>query len=452
MTVSPRFGILTNAVTAIRRLGSRADTTAPGGATSSARRAQAEHRAWIRTALDDALGTALHDVLADTAAAQQTWPGPTHPATSPATSQGNGQGVPLRSFDLVRHTGHGTQTTPAGRGIELRDGSVVVQHFPHERAEVITAYDINRGGLLPALDLPPDTTLQWNPPGNGTPTLSRIRNFSLVRDTPDATTTVTESADGAVIGRTGAGTEEVGDGIRFLDGAVAWQLHAAPEADFTTGDRVTTEQELTAALGLDADTRIVWDPIITTIPISIRPPTTATHHDVRDDVDYDAGEAQPDVHADIDALTDPDHVDAAGGPETPAHRWADLADELDARITGEPDWPATANALQFVHDQGRNVAAITREVLTRGPLDERPAQDLRYRIAPHLDSPSWNRPEGDLLHPTEQAGRAGSPLAGPAVAAAERAADGRTGSAGVHAARHDPRSVAPATPPGPSPR
>jgi hypothetical protein len=40
--------------------------------------------------------------------------------------------------------------------------------------------------------------------------------------------------------------------------------------------------------------------------------------------------------------------------------------------------------MQKIHDQGHDVVALTRAV-TRTPLNDLPAQDLRYRLAAHLD-------------------------------------------------------------------
>jgi DNA primase catalytic core len=72
---------------------------------------------------------------------------------------------------------------------------------------------------------------------------------------------------------------------------------------------------------------------------------------------------------------------AAIGPE---QRWAALAGQLDQRLLRQGDWPALAQLLQRVDDQGHDVAAIIRAV-TRTPLTDLPAQDLRYRIVAHLD-------------------------------------------------------------------
>jgi DNA primase len=68
----------------------------------------------------------------------------------------------------------------------------------------------------------------------------------------------------------------------------------------------------------------------------------------------------------------------------PGQRWASLAKELDQRLLRQGDWPALAQLMQKVHDQGHDVVAITR-VVARTPLNDLPAQDLRYRLVAHLD-------------------------------------------------------------------
>jgi len=75
---------------------------------------------------------------------------------------------------------------------------------------------------------------------------------------------------------------------------------------------------------------------------------------------------------------------AATAPIRPEQRWAALASQLDQRLLRQGDWPALAQLLQRIDDQGHDVAAITRAV-TRTPLNDLPAQDLRYRLAAHLD-------------------------------------------------------------------
>jgi DNA primase catalytic core len=68
----------------------------------------------------------------------------------------------------------------------------------------------------------------------------------------------------------------------------------------------------------------------------------------------------------------------------PEQRWASLAGQLDQRLLRQGDWPALAQLMQSVDDQGHDVAALARAV-TRTPLNDLPAQDLRYRLAAHLD-------------------------------------------------------------------
>jgi hypothetical protein len=71
-------------------------------------------------------------------------------------------------------------------------------------------------------------------------------------------------------------------------------------------------------------------------------------------------------------------------PIRPEQRWAALAGQLDQRLLRQADWPALAQLMQSVDDQGHDVAALTRAVTTT-PLNDLPAQDLRYRLAAHLD-------------------------------------------------------------------
>ena len=75
---------------------------------------------------------------------------------------------------------------------------------------------------------------------------------------------------------------------------------------------------------------------------------------------------------------------AEAAPIGPEQRWAALAGQLDQRLLRQGDWPALAQLMQRVDDQGHDVAALARAV-TRTPLNDLPAQDLRYRLAAHLD-------------------------------------------------------------------
>ena len=69
----------------------------------------------------------------------------------------------------------------------------------------------------------------------------------------------------------------------------------------------------------------------------------------------------------------------------PEQRWAILAGQLDERLLRQGDWLALVQLMQQVHDQGHDVAAVTRSLVTTAPLDDLPAQDLRYRLVAHLN-------------------------------------------------------------------
>jgi hypothetical protein len=64
----------------------------------------------------------------------------------------------------------------------------------------------------------------------------------------------------------------------------------------------------------------------------------------------------------------------------PEQRWAVLAGQLDERLLRQEDWPALAQLMQQVHEQGHDVAAVARSIVTTAPLNGLPAQDLRYRF------------------------------------------------------------------------
>jgi DNA primase len=75
---------------------------------------------------------------------------------------------------------------------------------------------------------------------------------------------------------------------------------------------------------------------------------------------------------------------AEAGTMGPEQRWEALAGQLDQRLLRQGDWPALAQLLQRIDDQGHDVAALAQAVTTT-PLNHLPAQDLRYRLAAHLD-------------------------------------------------------------------
>jgi hypothetical protein len=63
------------------------------------------------------------------------------------------------------------------------------------------------------------------------------------------------------------------------------------------------------------------------------------------------------------------------------------ADPSDLFCVPPPDFKIRCDTqlMQQVYDQGHDTAAITRRLITATPLNELPAQDLRYRLVAHLD-------------------------------------------------------------------
>lgn len=93
----------------------------------------------------------------------------------------------------------------------------------------------------------------------------------------------------------------------------------------------------------------------------------------------------------------------AAAARTPAERWASLAAELDPRLVGQRDWPATAQILQEAHEQGHDVATAARGLVGEAPLCEQPARDLRYRLVSCLDV-TVDTGEGRVMPPPSSAG------------------------------------------------
>ncbi|WP_404388814.1 MobF family relaxase [Humibacillus xanthopallidus] len=92
--------------------------------------------------------------------------------------------------------------------------------------------------------------------------------------------------------------------------------------------------------------------------------------------------------------------------QQPVDRWRGLARELDPRLTAQSDWPALASMLDHAHRGGHDVAALCRELIDEEPLQDRPAQELRHRLAvrlpddPASDDVPFNEPETASRHRT----------------------------------------------------
>lgn len=78
----------------------------------------------------------------------------------------------------------------------------------------------------------------------------------------------------------------------------------------------------------------------------------------------------------------------------PAQRWAALAQDLDPRLTAQGDWPALAAMIHQADGDGHDITTIARQLVADQPLGDRPAQDLRYRLAATIpaETPSPQAP------------------------------------------------------------
>jgi DNA primase catalytic core len=78
----------------------------------------------------------------------------------------------------------------------------------------------------------------------------------------------------------------------------------------------------------------------------------------------------------------------AAANQSPHQRWSHLAHAIDPRLIRQGDWPALASLLQDAHDRGHDVTAAVRRLVAESPLNDLPAQDLRYRLVSPLDGDS----------------------------------------------------------------
>ena len=61
-------------------------------------------------------------------------------------------------------------------------------------------------------------------------------------------------------------------------------------------------------------------------------------------------------------------------------RWTRLAQTVDPRLAREGDWVALAQMLERVQNAGHDVPTLVADLTRSRPLNQRPAQDLRYRL------------------------------------------------------------------------
>ncbi|HEX8509100.1 MAG TPA: toprim domain-containing protein, partial [Propionibacteriaceae bacterium] len=82
----------------------------------------------------------------------------------------------------------------------------------------------------------------------------------------------------------------------------------------------------------------------------------------------------------------------AAATSGPTEDWVTLAERLDARLSHQDDWPALQNLLQTAHQNGIDIAALSEQLLAQGPLNQRPAQDLKYRLIAAVDVADEQKP------------------------------------------------------------
>lgn len=153
-------------------------------------------------------------------------------------------------------------------------------------------------------------------------------------------------------------------------------------------DTLAPEQARVAAMRiLSARPSRAWEPGVNQVRARLQLSQLQARRDLRDAVKSWDADPRKAALAELHKSSDVPARLAAAADKTPAERWAPLARELDPRLLEQGDWPATAAVLQQAHEQGHDVGAATRAVVTEKPLGDSPARDLRYRIVSRLKLP-----------------------------------------------------------------
>ncbi|WGY04881.1 MobF family relaxase (plasmid) [Nocardioides sp. QY071] len=153
-------------------------------------------------------------------------------------------------------------------------------------------------------------------------------------------------------------------------------------------DNLAPEQARVAAMRiLSARPSRAWEPGVNQVRARLQLSQLQARRDLRDAVKSWDADPRKAALAELHKSSDVRARLAAAANKTPAERWAPLALELDPRLLEQGDWPATAAMLQQAHEQGHDVGAATRAIVTEKPLGDSPARDLRYRIVSRLELP-----------------------------------------------------------------
>lgn len=62
------------------------------------------------------------------------------------------------------------------------------------------------------------------------------------------------------------------------------------------------------------------------------------------------------------------------------NRWADAVNQIDPRLTNQPDWPALARTIQQVHETGYDAQKAIKLLARPDQPSTQPAADLRTRL------------------------------------------------------------------------
>jgi DNA primase len=150
-------------------------------------------------------------------------------------------------------------------------------------------------------------------------------------------------------------------------------------------DNLAPEQARVAAMRiLSARPGRAWEPGVNQVRARLQLSQLQARRDLRDAVKTWDADPRKAALAELHKSSEVRARLAAAADKTPAERWAPLARELDPRLLEQGDWPATAAMLQQAHEQGHDVGAATRAIVTEKPLGDSPARDLRYRIVSRL--------------------------------------------------------------------
>ncbi|NHC22956.1 relaxase domain-containing protein [Nocardioides sp. IC4_145] len=151
-------------------------------------------------------------------------------------------------------------------------------------------------------------------------------------------------------------------------------------------DNLAPEQARVAAMRiLSARPSRAWEPGVNQVRARLQLSQLQARRDLRDAVKSWDADPRKAALAELHKSSGVRARLAAAADKTPAERWAPLARELDPRLLEQGDWPATAAMLQQAHEQGHDVGAATRAIVTEKPLGDSPARHLRYRIVSRLE-------------------------------------------------------------------